>query len=77
MTKTSSKNSERDFIRKVIIAGKAPSDVEVRSVMTKKVQYASPEDTVDECMSTMTQNRIRHLPVKPDRFDKGKQPACR
>lgn len=55
--------AERDCFRKVLLAGKAPSEVQVRAVMTKKVIYASPENTVDECMALMTQKRIRHLPV--------------
>ena len=55
--------SDRDCFRKVILAGKSPHDVQIRSVMTKKVVYASPETTVDECMALMTQKRIRHLPV--------------
>jgi len=55
--------AERDCFRKVILAGKSPSEVPVKTVMTKKVIYASPEDTVDECMALMTQKRIRHLPV--------------
>ena len=55
--------AERDCFRKVILAGKLPSEVPVKAVMTKKVIYASPEDTVDECMALMTQKRIRHLPV--------------
>jgi IMP dehydrogenase len=55
--------AERDCFRKVILAGKAPQDVQVKAVMTKKVIYASPETTVDECMSLMTEKRIRHLPV--------------
>ena len=55
--------AERDCFRKVILAGKSPSDVQVRSVMTKKVIYVSPEDTVDACMAQMTQQRIRHMPV--------------
>ncbi len=55
--------AERDCFRKVILAGKSPSDVQVRAVMTKTVIYASPEDTVDDCMALMTQKRIRHLPV--------------
>jgi IMP dehydrogenase len=58
--------AERDCFRKVILAGKSPNDIQVRSVMTKKVVYASPEDTVDECMALMTQKRIRHLPVIED-----------
>jgi len=55
--------AERDCFRKVILAGKSASEVQVRATMTKKVVYASPEDTVDECMALMTQKRIRHLPV--------------
>jgi len=55
--------AERDCFRKVILADKSPREVLVKSVMTKKVVYASPETTVDECMALMTQKRIRHLPV--------------
>lgn len=55
--------SERDCFRKVILADKSARDVLVKTVMTKKVIYASPDDTVDACMSLMTQKRIRHLPV--------------
>lgn len=54
--------AERDCF-KVILLGKMPADVPVRNAMTKKVIYASPENTVDECMGLMTQKRIRHLPV--------------
>jgi CBS domain-containing protein len=31
--------------------------------MTDRVVTASPENTVEECMRSMTENRIRHLPV--------------
>ncbi len=55
--------AERDCFRKVILVDKSPRDVPVKNAMTKKVIYASPEDTVDECMALMTQKRIRHLPV--------------
>jgi IMP dehydrogenase len=55
--------AERDCFHKVILAGKLTSQVQVRAAMTRKVIYASPENTVDECMALMTQKRIRHLPV--------------
>lgn len=55
--------AERDCFRKVILLDKSPRDVQVKVVMTKKVIYASPDTTVDECMALMTQKRIRHLPV--------------
>ena len=34
--------------------------------MTSPVIFAAPEQTVDECMRIMTDNRIRHLPVVRD-----------
>ncbi len=55
--------AERDCFRKVVLLDKSPRDVLVKNVMTKKVVYATPENTVDECMALMTQKRIRHLPV--------------
>ena len=55
--------AERDCFRKVILLDKSPREVLVKNAMTKKVIYASPENTVDECMALMTRKRIRHLPV--------------
>ncbi len=55
--------TERDCFRKVILQGKSPTDVLVRAVMSKKVTYASPEDSIDGCMTLMTEKRIRHVPV--------------
>ncbi len=55
--------SERDCFRKVILLEKHPRSVLVKDVMTKKVIYITPDTTVDDCMSVMTQKRFRHLPV--------------
>jgi CBS domain-containing protein len=60
--------SERDYARKVILQGKSSKDTKVREIMTDKVIYAKPAQTVDECMAIMTDKRIRHLPV----MDNGK-----
>jgi CBS domain-containing protein len=55
--------SERDCFRKVVLEGKPSKDVQVGDVMTSKIIYVSPDNTVDECMSLMTEKRFRHLPV--------------
>lgn len=55
--------SERDYARKVILQGKSSHDTPVRDIMTDRVVYARPEQTVPQCMALMTDKRIRHLPV--------------
>jgi CBS domain-containing protein len=55
--------SERDYARKVILRGKSSHDVPVREIMTADVVTVDPTRTVEECMSLMTERRIRHLPV--------------
>lgn len=55
--------SERDYARKVILAGRASRDTPVRDVMTTRVVAVAPERTVEECMALMTDKRVRHLPV--------------
>ncbi len=58
--------SERDFVRKIIIKGRAMETTLVKEIMTSRVLYVSPETTVSDCMSLMTEKRIRHLPVLED-----------
>jgi CBS domain-containing protein len=60
--------SERDYARKVILQGKSSHDTPVSEIMTERVIYVQPANTVDECMALMTDKRIRHLPV----LDNGK-----
>ena len=58
--------SERDYARKIIIKGRSSSGTQVREIMTSEIVSAKPEDTVEECMTLMTEKRIRHLPVIDD-----------
>jgi len=55
--------SERDYARQVILKGRASSDTPVRQIMTSRVVYVSPAQTVEECLALMTDKRVRHLPV--------------
>ena len=55
--------SERDYARKVILKGKFSKDTLVREIMTDKVYFLHPEQTIEECMALMTAERVRHLPV--------------
>lgn len=58
--------SERDYARKVILRGKSSMDTPVKEIMTQKVISVSPEQTIAECMTLMTDKHVRHLPVFED-----------
>lgn len=55
--------TERDYARKVALAGRHSYDTSVRDVMTTHVAFISPTKTVEECLALMTDKRFRHLPV--------------
>jgi CBS domain-containing protein len=55
--------SERDYARKVILFGKSSRETEVREIMTDKVMCVRLDATMKECMTLMTEKRVRHLPV--------------
>jgi len=58
--------SERDYARKCILAGHPSRTTEVREIMTSPVFSVSPQQTVDECLTLMTEHHFRHLPVVED-----------
>ena len=55
--------SQRDYARKIVLKGKTSRETPVREIMTEKVVWVRPDQTIEECMALMTNKHIRHLPV--------------
>jgi CBS domain-containing protein len=55
--------SERDFLTIVGEHTKDWEDITVSDVMTKEVITATPEDTLEQVISVMSEHHIRHIPV--------------
>lgn len=55
--------TERDYARKLILKGRFSRDTAVRDLMTQDVLYVEPQNSIEDCMLLMTNNRVRHLPV--------------
>ncbi len=58
--------SERDVIRRLHQCGAGALGTPVSEIMSTTVYACAPEDTVDSLAATMTEHRIRHLPVVVD-----------
>ena len=55
--------TERDYARKVILKGRSSETTPVGRIMSTALVTATPQQTVNDCMTLMTEKRIRHLPV--------------
>lgn len=55
--------TERDYSRKVILKGKHSDDTRVSEIMSEDLPDINPSDSIELCMSLMTQRNIRYLPV--------------
>jgi CBS domain-containing protein len=58
--------SERDVVRRLNERGADLLGAPVSSIMTTPVRTCTPSDDVDGLRVTMTEHRIRHLPVVRD-----------
>ncbi|WP_285424841.1 CBS domain-containing protein [Pseudomonas sp. efr-133-TYG-103a] len=55
--------SERDYARKMELKGRASVGTPISDIMTHDVETVDSHYTLDQCMSIMTERRLRHLPV--------------
>jgi CBS domain-containing protein len=57
--------SERDYARSVVLKGKSSRDTPVGEIMTPRecLITVGLGDTVEHCLSVVSNKRIRHLPV--------------
>ena len=58
--------SERDVVRHLHERGVGLLGMEVATIMTTDVRTCRPDDRIDDLQKTMTEHRIRHLPVVRD-----------
>ena len=58
--------TERDYLQKIALKSRSSQETPVGEVMTSPVISADPNDSVQQCMETMTTCHCRHLPVVED-----------
>ena len=58
--------SERDIVRHLHTDGAALLDAPVGQIMTAEVHTASPDESLENLESMMTERRFRHVPVVVD-----------
>lgn len=55
--------SERDYTRKVMLRGKRSREITVAEIMSTELTTTHAQEVVENCLRTMTEKHIRHLPV--------------
>lgn len=55
--------TERDYLRRVTLEGRGDHETAVSEIMSSPLIVVGPDTSVEDCMTMMTEQRIRHLPV--------------
>jgi len=55
--------TERLYAREIVLKGRTSPGTFVREIMSTRVIYTRPDQSVQECMALMTARGVRHLPV--------------
>lgn len=55
--------SERDCVRRLVVAGKSPDTTPVAEIMVRNVITADVGKTFAECLKLMHEHGFRHLPI--------------
>jgi CBS domain-containing protein len=58
--------TERDYVRKVILKNRSSKETPVETIMSRNLVSVTPDHTVKDAMTLMTEHRCRHLPVFKD-----------
>ena len=55
--------TERDYIMRVEVEGRAAKETLLREVMTDKMYTVATHTSIEHCLGLMTLRHIRHLPI--------------
>lgn len=53
--------SEADFVRKLVVKNKVPSDVPISEIMSHKFRWVEPTTLIEDAVQKMLNNNIRRL----------------